>query len=123
MQQRAVLNTIIALTFCTSWTFVLTRSFHKRKFGAVEIQNATLAGGVMVGVTCNYSPGAALIGIIAATISVVGYNVVQPSINDTFLHDTCGINNLHGLPSIAGAPSWSSMIRRLSHMQSSFKLC
>ena len=49
MQQRVVLNTIIALTFCTMWTFVLTRHFHKKKFGAVEVQNATLAGGVMVG--------------------------------------------------------------------------
>ena len=59
----------------------------------------------MVGATCNYMlypGGAAAIGCIAGTISVVGYNVIMLKIND-FVHDSCGIHNLHGMPSVAGA--------------------
>lgn len=105
LQQRVLLNTIIALTTCCTWSYVMTRHFHKHKFGPVDIQNATLAGGVMVGATSNYMlhpAGAAIIGILGATISCVGYNCVQEGLNN-YVHDTCGVNNLHGMPSIAGA--------------------
>ncbi len=40
--------------------------------------------------------------MIAGTISVVGYNVVMLTIENV-VHDTCGVHNLHGLPSVAGA--------------------
>lgn len=106
MQQRVLLNTIISLTTCCTWSFVMSRLYHNQKFGPVDIQNATLAGGVMVGVVANYKlypAGAACIGIIAATVSVYGYNHIMEKYTSTFLHDTCGINNLHGMPSIVGA--------------------
>jgi len=105
MQQRIVLNTIFALTSCCVTTFVMSRIFFQKKFGPVDIQNATLAGGVMVGASCNYLlyPGGAIaIGMAAAWVSGIGYNVIMPNIQH-LVHDSCGIHNLHGLPSVAGA--------------------
>jgi ammonium transporter Rh len=106
MQQRCIMNTIISLTACCTWTFVLTRSLNGKKFSTVDVQNATLAGGVMIGCVSNYilhPAGACIIGMIAATISVFAYNLLMPNWTEKHVHDTCGINNLHGLPSIAGA--------------------
>lgn len=45
--------------------------------------------------------GAFLIGSLTGVISTVGYKVLQPYLyNKLKLHDTCGVNNLHGMPGI-----------------------
>lgn len=49
----------------------------------VHVQNSTLAGGVAVGSVCNLligAHGAILIGIIAGTVSVMGYRFISVSI-------------------------------------------
>jgi ammonium transporter Rh len=72
----------------------------------VDIQNATLAGGVTVGSSSDLvvEPwGAILIGITASTMSVCGYVYLSPWLRDKIgLQDTCGIHNLHGLPGLMG---------------------
>jgi len=106
MQLLIIINTVLALTASCAWTFVMSKMFFSHKFSTVDIQNATLSGGVMVGVVSNYllhPAGAIGIGMIAATVCVVGYNVIQPRLTNSFVHDTCGINNLHGMPAICGA--------------------
>lgn len=48
----------------------------------VHVQNSTLAGGVAVGTVCNLllgAHGAVLIGIIAGTVSVLGYRYLTVS--------------------------------------------
>lgn len=48
----------------------------------VHVQNSTLAGGVAVGTVCNLligAHGAILIGIIAGTVSVLGYRFITVS--------------------------------------------
>nr|CAD7405603.1 unnamed protein product [Timema cristinae] len=70
----------------------------------VHIQNSTLAGGVAVGTVCDlmiHPFGAVLIGMLAGVVSVLGYRFLQPYLLSLIhLHDTCGVNNLHGIPGV-----------------------
>lgn len=109
-QHRAVLNTYYSLIACTIITFALSSWLDNDKKGRlnmVHIQNATLAGGVAVGTTCdlNIRPaGALIIGLVAGIVSVVGYRFVTPLMNKKLkLHDTCGVHNLHGMPGVLAA--------------------
>ena len=108
-QQRALVNTILSLSASTVVAFLFSSLFSidKWKFRPVDIQNATLAGGVAIGCTANLtlSPlGAILIGAAAGFWSAVGYNHLQPFLeNHCGLHDSCGIHNLHAMPSVIGA--------------------
>jgi ammonium transporter Rh len=71
----------------------------------VDIQNATLAGGVAVGAVCHMTlalSDSMLIGFAGGVLSSVGYAKVQPFLEELGLHDSCGINNLHGMPSLLG---------------------
>merc|ERR1719231_958068 len=106
-QHRVIINTVIALTGSCVAAFVMSAFMrHDKKFDMVDIQNATLAGGVAVGSASDLviEPWAAiLIGLIAGTLSVIGYTVIQPWLqNNKIVHDTCGVHNLHGMPGILG---------------------
>jgi len=106
-RERVVVNTVIALCGSCISAFAASRYFTEaQKFDMVHIQNATLAGGVAVGSSSDLviEPwGAALIGIIAGTISVLGYIHLSPYLEKKFgLVDVCGIHNLHGVPGIMG---------------------
>ncbi len=78
----------------------------KGKFDMVHIQNATLAGGVAVGSSSDLviGPfGALIIGCVAGILCVLGYVYVSHFIEKYFrVADTCGVNNLHGMPGIMG---------------------
>lgn len=111
-QQRAVVNTYLSLVACTIVTFAISAAVDKKgKFEMVHIQNATLAGGVAVGTTAHMPLGlwgALTVGSVAGLLSTIGFRFITPFLNDKFkIHDTCGVNNLHGMPGllagIAGA--------------------
>ena len=108
-QQRTIINTYLSLVACCVTSFAVSALVNKkRKLSMVHVQNATLAGGVAVGTVANMiiQPwGALLIGILAGIISVLGYSYFTPFLNKTLkIHDTCGVNNLHGMPALlAGA--------------------
>jgi len=98
-------NTILALSGATLGTYVLGMIMRKGRTSIADMANAALAGGVAIGATCNaVPPGVAfLIGIIAGSISVIGYVVIQPALEARMkLVDTCGVHNLHGMPGLFG---------------------
>jgi len=76
------------------------------KLDMVDIQNASLAGGVAVGASADFilGPwGAILLGSVVGGISTWGFTFLSPFLENTIgLHDTAGINNLHGMPAIIG---------------------
>jgi ammonium transporter Rh len=98
------INTVLALCGATLATYAFTILI-RGKIEVSDIANASLAGGVAIGATvANVTPGwSMLIGLIAGTISVVGYVIIQPRLQKvTGGVDTCGVHNLHGMPGIFG---------------------
>lgn len=106
-RHRVIMNTVFALVgscvtaYCCSFVFR-----GKRRFSMVDIQNATLAGGVAMGTSADIivDPFAALlVGISAGLLSTSGYNHILPALENKFgLHDTCGVLCLHALPGLLG---------------------
>lgn len=106
-QQRAIVNTLLALAGSASAAFSFTSFLSAEgKLRPVDIQNATLAGGVAIGAVASLSlsPVSAVItGYAAGAVSTIGFNIIQPFLLKAIgLHDTCGIHNLHGMPALMG---------------------
>lgn len=106
-QHRVAINTVLSLSACCFSAFAFSAMFrHGKKFDMIDIQNASLAGGVAVGSSADLviqPAGAICIGTVAGLVSVLGYVYLQPWLEENYrLHDTCGVNNLHGMPGILG---------------------
>ncbi|XP_040582478.1 ammonium transporter Rh type B [Lepeophtheirus salmonis] len=101
---RAVLNTYLSLLGSTVGTFIISGFLGDMTFDMTDIQNATLAGGVAVGAIADLriQPyGACIIGTVTGAISTIGYRILQDKFNSKLgFHDTCGVNNLHGIPGV-----------------------
>jgi ammonium transporter Rh len=103
--EKTVVNTVLALCGATIITYVFSTAFRKGKPSIADIANASLAGGVAIGATCNLvsAPLAFLIGILAGGICVIGYVFIQPVLQKYLkIVDTCGVHNLHGMPGLLG---------------------
>lgn len=101
-QQRAIIGTIFALCASTIGAFFASSFLNtkSRKFRSVDIQNATLAGGVAIGSVCNMTLSmgdSLLIGFIAGIVSCAGNSRFRCSF------DACGVHSLHALPALVGA--------------------
>jgi len=97
-------NVILALCGSTLATYFASVKL-RGKISAADIANATLAGGVAIGSTCDLAtPATAFaIGILAGVVSTVGFAVIQSRLTDAAKTvDTCGVLYLHGLPGIFG---------------------
>ncbi|CAG9329330.1 unnamed protein product [Blepharisma stoltei] len=103
---RSVINTLLALTGSTTAVFITSSIFKKGKLSMEDVLNATLAGGVCVGTSADqivYPFAALFVGYWAGFMSCVGFEVLSPLLQRKIgLYDTCGINNLHGMPGIFG---------------------
>ncbi|MDF0651571.1 MAG: hypothetical protein P0121_08910 [Nitrospira sp.] len=102
---QTIVNTILALSGATLATYFLSAHFHHGKASMVDMANATLAGGVSIGSTCNLvgPTGAFGIGLLAGALSVIGFVFIQPVLESKIkLIDTCGVHNLHGMPGLLG---------------------
>jgi ammonium transporter Rh len=104
-QHRVIANTVLSLCSSVVFAFLGSRVFRGGKFDMIDIQNATLAGGVAIGSVAALllSPGSAMIvGAVAAIFSTIGYSYLTPVLAKWGLSDTRGIHNLHGIPGIIG---------------------
>ncbi|MCK9997035.1 MAG: ammonium transporter [Candidatus Krumholzibacteria bacterium] len=104
MIPTTVMNVVFALCGSTLLTYLATVLL-RREIDAADIANATLAGGVAIGSTCDQVslPVAFLIGAIAGFISTFGFAVIQDKLQKGLrLVDTCGVSNLHGIPGVFG---------------------
>eukprot|EP00980_Cylindrotheca_fusiformis_P006470 scaffold1377_cov126-Cylindrotheca_fusiformis.AAC.15 len=104
-QERTVINTVLALTASGLAAFAFSYLLRgEKKFDMVDLQNASIAGGVAIGTTSNMMlgpVGAQVIGFLAGLLSVTGYVHVQPFLERKLgLYDTCGVHNLHGMPGV-----------------------
>lgn len=101
---QTVINVVLALCAATLATYIVGVMIRK-KVAIADIANASLAGGVAIGATCNLlGPlGAFVVGLLAGTLSVVGFTIIQPRLQAKFKAvDTCGVHNLHGMPGLLG---------------------
>jgi len=114
------LNVVIALCGATIATYLASIAL-RRKISMVDIANATLAGGVAIGSTCDTATPAVafVIGILAGTLSTYGFAVLQPKVEKLVKGiDTCGVQNLHGFPGILGGVSAMFVVEGIaSHAQ------
>ena len=101
---RTAVNVILALCGSTIATYFASVKL-RGKISAADIANATLAGGVAIGSTCDLAvPGSAFgIGVLAGIVSTFGFAIIQSWItNISKKVDTCGVLYLHGLPGLLG---------------------
>ncbi len=104
MIPATVMNVVFALCGSTLLTYLATMLL-RRGIDAADIANATLAGGVAIGSTCDRVslPVAFAIGAVAGFASTFGFAVIQEKLQKALrLVDTCGVSNLHGIPGLLG---------------------
>jgi len=106
-QQRAIMNTYFSLCACAMSTFAVSSLISPtKKFAMGHIQNATLAGGVVVGAAADMMltpAGAVTVGTLAGVVTTCGFKWVTPFLRDKMkIHDTAGVHNLHGMPGVVG---------------------
>lgn len=106
-KERAILTTVLSIAASCASAFAATKVWSpSKKFDMVHLQNATLAGGVAMGTSCNLamSPAIAItVGLVVGIASVVGYIFVTPRLERILrMSDTCGIFNLHAIPGLVG---------------------
>jgi len=100
-----IVNVVLALCGATVATYFASIILRKGKISIVDIANASLAGGVAIGSTCDHAshPTAFVIGLFAGVISTIGFAVIQGKLqNKLKCIDTCGVLNLHGMPGLMG---------------------
>jgi len=107
-RHRSIINTVLSIATSAFSSFIMSRMLRRNgKFNMVDVQNATLAGGVAMGCCANMLPrpwGAMFIGLWAGILSTFGFNRIQGFLERKIgLLDTCGVHNLHGMPSVFGA--------------------
>jgi len=104
---RIIIHTVFAIASSCITAFSCSSYLrHKKRFDMVDIQNATLAGGVAIGAVADFTIGAwgaMIVGSLAGIISTVGYVHIQPFLEKKCgILDTCGVHNLHGMPGVLG---------------------
>ncbi len=102
---HTAVNVVLALCGATIATYFSSLFFRKGKISIADVANASLAGGVAIGSTCDHAghPTAFAIGVLSGVLSVFGFAVIQSKFQKILKSvDTCGVLNLHGWPGLMG---------------------
>jgi len=106
LQGRILMNTYLAICASCATAFATSSLLNKGKFQMLEIQNATLAGGVIIGMICPFGIQpwtAVLIGGLGGVISCSGYALYHPFLERLGITDSAAVQMLHGIPGWIGA--------------------
>lgn len=106
-QHRIICNTVLGIT----GSVISAASTARILFGKLDMEiilNATLAGGVAVGSSCDLicEPWCAImVGMLGGILSALGFAKIGPWIMESkvALQDTCGVHSLHGMPGVFAA--------------------
>jgi ammonium transporter Rh len=105
-QQRSVLNTFFSISASCLVSVYVSRCFKNGEIDMEVLLNATLAGGVAIGSSCDLITNcgfAMIVGAIAGGISSFGFLKLNAFCKEKLnLHDTCGVQFLHGIPGLLG---------------------
>jgi ammonium transporter Rh len=88
-----IINVVLALCGATLATYIASVRL-RGKISAADIANATLAGGVAIGSTCDFATNtsALIIGVLAGLLSTFGFAVIQSKFEGLVKGvDTCGV--------------------------------
>ena len=107
-QMMVVIATLLSLSASVIAAFVASNFLRgQNKFDLRDVQNASIAGGIAIGICANMSrnPGYALgVGGSAGFMTVISALVFRPFLESKLgLHDTCNVLGVHGIPGIMGA--------------------
>lgn len=105
LQGRIVMNTYLAICASCAAAFPTSVLWHRGKMEMIEIQNATLAGGVMIGMICPFDIEpwtAVLIGGLAGIVSAGGYAWYHHFLEELGVTDSAAVQMLHGIPGVLG---------------------
>jgi len=97
-------NVVLSLCGATLVTYICSVAL-RGKISIADVANATLAGGVAIGSTCDQASHmvAFVIGVLSGALSTFGFAVIQSRLQEKIKSvDTCGVMYLHGLPGLLG---------------------
>jgi ammonium transporter Rh len=106
-QHLAIINTVLSITASCLVSSYVSRLW-TGKFDMEVLLNSSLAGGVIMGAGCdilvNNPAWPIFCGSLVGVISAIGFLWGQGWCKEKLqLHDTCGVQFLHGIPGILGA--------------------
>ncbi|KAJ7304328.1 hypothetical protein JRQ81_011876 [Phrynocephalus forsythii] len=103
----AIYNTYLGMTASAVAAFAISVATSRHgKLTMAHIRNATLAGGVALGISASaihYPWVAMAVGLAAGATSVLGFVFLKKNLEPAVrIHDTCGVLYTFGLPSLLG---------------------
>eukprot|EP01119_Soliformovum_irregulare_P000479 TRINITY_DN10332_c0_g1_i1.p1 TRINITY_DN10332_c0_g1~~TRINITY_DN10332_c0_g1_i1.p1 ORF type:complete len:527 (-),score=161.89 TRINITY_DN10332_c0_g1_i1:72-1586(-) len=103
---RVIVNTVLSLCVSTVMTFVFSRAFRGGKFMMLDVQRATISGGIGIGTCAAYlvNPGGAMaIGAVCGSLTSLSFIFFQNVIHRFIrLEDSIGSMSMFGVPGFIG---------------------
>ena len=96
------MNTYLAIISSVVSTFIMSSLYNKGRLQVDHVQNATLAGGVIIGAVADIliQPHLAIVlGFVGGITATLGFMFLPQLFNTRMkTHDTCGVHSLHAVP-------------------------